>query len=125
MRRMTNCTVQTKRIHEPASPDDGARVLVDRLWPRGIRKADAKLDHWLRGLAPSTELRKWYGHDPARWEAFRQHYLAELQAQQPAELDTLRRCLEASDTVTLLFASREQSRNNAVALKGFIDAGEI
>lgn len=125
MGQNSNCTIQTRRIHEPARSDDGARILVDRLWPRGIRKADARLDHWLRALAPSNELRKWFGHDPSRWDDFRAAYLKELRDADPEALDTLRQCLRESDTVTLLFASRETELNNAVALKGFLDEGEL
>lgn len=125
MTEMSEYDIRTKRIYEPAAPDDGVRCLVDGIWPRGIRKDEAKLDHWLRGLAPSKALRQWYGHDPARWETFRERYLDELRARRPEDLETLRHCLRQSDTLTLLFASRETRLNNAVALKAFIEHGEI
>ena len=66
--------VQLKRVYEPAAPEDGVRVLVDRLWPRGLRKADAAIDRWMKNIAPSTELRQWFGHDPGRWPAFHRRY---------------------------------------------------
>ncbi|MBA1148613.1 DUF488 domain-containing protein [Ectothiorhodospiraceae bacterium WFHF3C12] len=125
MGRASEASVRIKRIYEPASPADGTRILVDRVWPRGMRKDSAALDHWLRDLAPSTELRKWFGHDPERWPTFRQRYLEELQARQPAGLDELRACLRQSDVVTLVFASREEELNNAAALKQFIESGEL
>ena len=106
--------IRVKRIHDPPEGDDGLRVLVDRLWPRGIRKADAALDAWLPELAPSGELRKWYGHDPERWPAFREGYRREL-AERPAGLDDL--LARANDgPLTLLFAARDRERNNAVVL---------
>lgn len=125
MGRASEASVRIKRIYEPASPADGTRILVDRVWPRGMRKDSAALDHWLRDLAPSTELRKWFGHDPERWPTFRQRYLEELQARQPAGLDELRACLRRSDVVTLVFASREEELNNAAALKQFIESGDL
>jgi uncharacterized protein YeaO (DUF488 family) len=70
--------VRYRRVYDDASPEDGRRILVDRIWPRGVRKEDARLDDWLRDVAPSTELRRWYGHDPERYEEFRRRYLAEL-----------------------------------------------
>src|SRR3546814_4876991 len=81
--------LKLKRAYEPAAPDDGVRILIDRLWPRGVSKAGAALDEWMKEIAPSTELRKWFGHDPARWDEFQRRYRAELTAH-PAELDRLR-----------------------------------
>ena len=106
--------IRVRRIHDPPESADGMRVLVDRLWPRGIRKADAALDAWLPELAPSKELRKWYGHDPQRWPLFRERYRGEL-AERPAALDNL--LARAGDgALTLLFAARDRERNNAVVL---------
>lgn len=107
--------VHIKRIYEPASPDDGRRLLVDRLWPRGVSKARADLDAWLRDVAPSTELRKWFGHDPARWDEFVRRYRAELAAN-PAALQPL---LDAArrGPVTLLYAARDEVHNEAVVLR--------
>ena len=78
--------IRLKRAYEPPSPEDGLRILVDRLWPRGLRKADAAIDRWLKDIAPSTELRHWFGHEPTRWEEFRRRYRSELSAHTgPAE----------------------------------------
>jgi uncharacterized protein YeaO (DUF488 family) len=115
--------IRVKRVYEAPSPDDGMRVLVDRLWPRGLAREKARIDLWLKALAPSTELRKWFGHDPAKWAEFKQRYLQELQ-QQPAALAD---AIEAmgSGPVTLLFAAREVRFNDAVALKEFLLARKI
>lgn len=106
--------IRCRRIHEPASPEDGIRVLVDRVWPRGIRKADARLDHWFRDVAPSTALRKWFAHDPARFEEFRQRYRVELESE-PERLPPLM-ALARSGTVTLLYAARDTRHNQAMVL---------
>ena len=110
--------IQLKRVYEAAAEDDGARFLVERLWPRGIRKLDLKMDAWVKEAAPSSELRRWFGHDPERWSEFRSRYFAELKAQR----DLLRPIVEAArkGTVTLLFSSRDEEHNNAVALKQFL-----
>ncbi|HOI12415.1 MAG TPA: DUF488 domain-containing protein [Methanoculleus sp.] len=111
--------IRTKRIYEEPSEDDGLRVLVDRLWPRGVSKAEAKIDRWEKDLAPTNELRKWFGHDPAKWEEFLQRYQAELEDKKET-LALLRQ--EASDgTVTLLYAAKDETHNNAVALKRYIE----
>ena len=110
---------RTKRIYAPPSPDDGLRVLVDRVWPRGIQKADAALDRWLKEVAPSTELRRWFGHDPARWEEFCRRYAAELEAH-PAAVAALRDA-GRTQTATLLFGARDERHNNAVALKAYLE----
>ena len=107
--------VRLKRVYEPATSDDGTRILVDRLWPRGLSKADAGLDLWLKDIAPSTELRRWFGHDPNRWPEFRQRYRREL-AQHTAELDQLR-ALAGQGTVTLLYGARDEQHNDAVVLR--------
>jgi len=113
--------VKLKRVYEPPSREDGYRVLVERLWPRGIRKKDLLLDAWLRDIAPSTELRKWFAHDPTRWGEFQRRYVKELRAG-PA-LEQLRTLAERASqgTVTLLFSSHDMEHNNAVVLKSEID----
>ncbi|OGU07087.1 MAG: hypothetical protein A2075_05595 [Geobacteraceae bacterium GWC2_58_44] len=107
--------VKIKRIYEKPDLGDGLRVLVDRLWPRGLSKERARVDRWLKEVAPSDELRHWFGHDPARWQEFRTRYLGELEDKQSL-LDDLAKC--ASDqAVTLLYAARDEAHNNAVVLK--------
>ncbi|MDW5563080.1 MAG: DUF488 family protein [Methanomassiliicoccus sp.] len=102
-----------KRAYEAPSSDDGVRVLVERLWPRGLNKERAAVDIWCREVAPSAELRRWYGHDPARWEAFRERYLEELK--ENPSVERLRN-LAASGTVTLVFAARDAERSSARVL---------
>jgi uncharacterized protein YeaO (DUF488 family) len=108
------------RAYDPAGPDDGARVLVDRLWPRGLSKAKAALDVWCKEIAPSNELRTWYGHDPARFAEFRTRYVAELtEPDRAAALETLRaRC--AAEVVTLLTATKALELSHAVVLAGVL-----
>ncbi len=110
--------VQIKRVYDERSPSDGYRVLVDRLWPRGIRKEDAAIDDWLRDLAPSTELRKWFGHDPDRWREFRKRYRAELR-RRTAPLKALRQ-RAAHQRVTLIYSARDTRLNQAAVIKEFI-----
>jgi uncharacterized protein YeaO (DUF488 family) len=115
--------IRVKRVFEKKSPDDGWRVLVDRLWPRGVRKESAALNYWAKELSPSEELREFYHHDPRRWGLFQARLRGELQAS-PAALKTLE-ALGArgkTGTVTLLFASREPVRNNATVVKEILDA---
>ena len=107
--------VRLKRVYQPRSPDDGTRVLVDRLWPRGVSKAEAAIDEWLKGIAPSTELRQWFGHDPERWEVFRQRFLKEL-AQHPDEVARLRE-FARKGRLTLVYAAHDEIHNNAVVLR--------
>lgn len=109
--------VVIKRVYEPPSPEDGRRILVDRLWPRGIAKA--KIDHWAKGTAPSNELRKWYQHDPAKWDEFKRRYFAELDAA-PGAVQSLRDSVE-SGNVTFLYSSKELELNNAVALREYLE----
>ena len=106
--------VHTKRIYDPPSADDGQRILVDRIWPRGVSKQAAALTLWLKEVAPSTELRQWFGHDPARWQAFRQRYAAELD-RNPDAVARLRELVKAG-RVTLLYAAQDREHNQAVAL---------
>lgn len=111
-------SLRTKRIYERKAPEDGLRVLVDRLWPRGMTKAEAALDLWLKDAAPSTELRKWFGHRLDRWDEFRRQYLQELQASAPAqEL----RALAQMQPVTLLYAARDREHNEAAVLAAFLN----
>lgn len=115
-------TVAIKRVYEPASRADGVRILVDRLWPRGLSKAAAAIDEWLKDLAPSDELRRWYHARPDLWEAFRKKYLKELT--QPGSQEGLLRLYELSHKrkrLTLLFASKRETQNNATVLKELLD----
>jgi uncharacterized protein YeaO (DUF488 family) len=113
-------TVRTKRVYEPAAQSDGYRVLVDRVWPRAVSKKDAAVDEWARELAPSTELRKWFGHDPERFEEFRRRYRAELEAHRK-EIEALR-TQGRKGTITLLFGARDAEHNNAVVLAEVVRA---
>ena len=111
--------IRIKRIYEPPAPEDGTRILVDRLWPRGMARAEARLDEWLKEIAPSDGLRQWFGHDPGRWEEFRERYRREL-AGNGESLARLK-ALAATGTVTLLFAARDEEHNNATVLKELIE----
>lgn len=110
--------IQVKRIYEPAAKADGQRVLVDRVWPRGLSKEAAKVDHWLKAIAPSTALRKWFGHDPAKWDEFRRRYAAELDANPDAVAEL--HDLAKRGKLTLLFGARDEAHNNAVALRDYL-----
>lgn len=110
--------VRIKRIYEPATDEDGARILVDRIWPRGISKEEAALTLWLKDIAPSAELRHWFDHDIERWESFKEQYAAELYSERQA-IDTLLEYVSKSP-VTLLFAAHDEAHNNAVALKQYL-----
>ena len=114
--------IKLKRAYEPASKDDGLRVLVERLWPRGVSKQKARIDLWLKTLAPSTELRQWYGHDPARWPQFRKRYGAELKGQ--GDLLALLKYVTEERTVTFVYAASDEERNSAVVLKEFLERGK-
>jgi uncharacterized protein YeaO (DUF488 family) len=109
-----------KRAYEPAKRTDGFRVLVERLWPRGLSKQRAKLDQWLKDVAPSTALRKWFGHDPQKWNEFRKRYRGELKTQSDAVdlLSTKAR----KGSVTLVYGSKDEEHNAAVALKEYLEA---
>ena len=114
--------VAVKRVYEAASPSDGVRVLVDRLWPRGLTKEDAGIKFWLRDLAPSNELRQWFHANPEGWQMFRKRYLKELaNAKGSAAVEKLHRLAEGKRPVTLLYASRNVERNNATVLKELLD----
>jgi uncharacterized protein YeaO (DUF488 family) len=111
--------IQTKRVYEPLTPEDGACYLVERLWPRGIRKIDLKIAGWCRDVAPSTELRKWFGHDPAKWEEFELRYRAELSSRPEAWEPLL--AAARSETVTFLYSARDTQHNSALVLKEFLE----
>ena len=110
--------VGLKRAYVQPSLEDGTRVLVDRLWPRGLRKSTASIDRWAKDVAPSTELRKWFGHDPVRWDEFRHKYQAEL-SHQPEALDELRALAQAG-RLTLVYAARDELHNEAVVLRDLL-----
>jgi uncharacterized protein YeaO (DUF488 family) len=111
--------IKLKRVYEPPAAEDGARYLVERLWPRGVRKEGLVAEDWLKDAGPSTELRKWFAHDPAKWDEFRRRYFAELESK-PERWQQL---AEASrrGTVTLLYTSHDSEHNNAVALKDYLE----
>ena len=111
--------IHLKRAYEDSDPADGERILVERLWPRGLTKARAAVDLWLKDVAPSPELRRWFGHDPARWKQFEQRYWKELRAKQ--EVVDLLASKARSGTITLVYAARDQEHNSALALKEFLD----
>jgi uncharacterized protein YeaO (DUF488 family) len=110
--------IKLKRAYERPASNDGVRVLVDRLWPRGVRKADAAIDHWMKEVAPSTTLRRWFGHEPARWEEFRRRYKGELKEHQK-QLNELRG-LARHGGITLVYAARDQAHNEAVVLRDLL-----
>jgi len=112
--RLAELDVRLKRAYEPAAEDDGYRVLVDRLWPRGVSREKARLDEWARELAPSAELRRWFGHDPARFDEFRRRYREEL-TPRANELEELRGRAR-SGRLTLVFGARDMERNDAIVL---------
>lgn len=107
--------IRLKRAYDPPSPDDGVRILVDRLWPRGVRSTDARIDRWLKEIAPSGDLRRWFRHDPERWDEFQARYRAEL-ASHPELLDELRKAARAG-RVTLVYSARDELHNDAVVLR--------
>ncbi|MDW6021182.1 DUF488 domain-containing protein [Mesorhizobium sp. BAC0120] len=108
--------IRLKRIYEPKQDDDGFRILVDRLWPRGLDKQEAGVDLWLKDVAPSAELRRWFGHDPNKWSEFQRRYSEELQRNEPA-VTALRQRVNAEDKVTLLYAAKDTDHNNAIVLR--------
>ena len=112
--------IQIKRVRDPVAKTDGVRLLVERLWPRGIKKTDLKMDGWLKDAAPSTALRKWFNHDPAKWEEFQRRYRAELNEHPEAWKPIL--AAGKKKNVTLLFSSHDADHNNVVALKAYLEA---
>ncbi|HSQ79267.1 MAG TPA: DUF488 family protein [Candidatus Bathyarchaeia archaeon] len=111
--------IRLKRAYEAPSKDDGARLLVERLWPRGLTKEKAAIDEWFRDIAPSPTLRRWYAHDPEKWEEFRRRYLEELRGNK-AEVERLRARLEKG-TATFVYAAKDEARNSAVVLKDYLE----
>ncbi|MCP5066850.1 MAG: DUF488 domain-containing protein [bacterium] len=120
MPRTSNPRLQVKRVYDAPASSDDRRVLVDRVWPRGLSKEAAKLDAWIKDVAPSAELRKWFGHEPSRWVSFKHRYFHELDGQQEALEELLKAC--SGRTVTLLFAAKDSAHNNAVALQKYLGA---
>jgi uncharacterized protein YeaO (DUF488 family) len=112
--------IRVKRVYEPQAAEDGQRFLVDRLWPRGVKRETLKIAGWLRDAAPSDDLRHWYGHDPSRWEEFRRRYGAELD-EKPEAWQPLLDAARLGD-ITLLYSTREMQLNNAVALQAYLQA---
>ena len=112
--------IKLKRVYEGPSPDDGTRVLVERLWPRGVSKERAAVDHWCRDIAPSPELRKWYSHDVSKWEEFRDRYVKEI------DRDLLQRlaALSREGDLTLVFATKDAKRSSAAVLQELLQGGE-
>ncbi len=113
--------IRLKRAYEPASPSDGDRVLIDRLWPRGVSKEQAKLDEWEKELAPSTELRKWFGHEPSRFDEFRRRYIDQLRGER-SRLSALRRRAREG-TLTLVYSAHDEEHNDAVVLADVLRRG--
>ncbi len=112
--------IQVKRVYAPPAPDDGIRVLVERLWPRGMKREALRLDEWLKEVAPSDSLRRWFAHDPARWEEFQRRYFAELDGK-PEAWRPLRE-IARQGNLTLLYSARDVEHNSAVALKRYLEA---
>ena len=110
--------IKLKRVYEEPAKGDGKRILVDRLWPRGLTKEKAAVDMWLKEIAPSTDLRKWFGHDPAKWNEFQKRYIKELDAN-PEPVNTIKD-LAKKGTVTLLYGARDEEHNDAVVLLDYL-----
>ena len=111
--------IKLRRSYEAPTETDGCRILVDRIWPRGVTKAELKLDAWLKELAPSTGLRRWFGHDPARWLEFKKRYTQELQGHGDMVEDLRSRC--RNGTVTLIYGAKDTEHNNAVVLRDYLE----
>lgn len=116
--RIAAANVKLKRAYEPAAASDGLRILVDRLWPRGVSKAEAALDCWEKDISPTTALRKWFGHDPARWQEFRSRYAAEVR-QHPEPLSRLR-ALARKQPITLVYSAHDEIHNDAIVLRDLV-----
>jgi len=116
--RVVAKNVKLKRAYDHPIAKDGTRILIDRLWPRGVRKADAAIDRWVKDIAPSTGLRKWFGHDPARWHEFRRRYAAEIYAH-PSELAELR-SIARRGSITLVYSAHDDIHNDAVVLRDIL-----
>jgi uncharacterized protein YeaO (DUF488 family) len=111
-------SIQLKRVYDKPAKTDGRRILVDRIWPRGLTKKEARLDEWLKEIAPSTALRKWFGHEPSRWEEFKKRYFRELGSQRERVEGLAQQSKKG--TVTLVFGAKDTEHNNAVALKEYL-----
>lgn len=111
--------IRIKRIYEKAAPDDGRRILIDRIWPRGVRKEDAKLDDWIKEIAPSSELRKWFNHEPAKFEAFVKKYEKALDEQSQLTEDLIKKAKKKR--LTLLYGAKDEKHNQAVVLKEYLE----
>ena len=122
-RQTASGEIRLKRAYEPPELGDGTRILVDRLWPRGIKKADAAIDRWFRDIAPSTELRQWFGHRPQRWPEFRRRYLAELR-ERPELVEEIRKAARAGP-ITLVYGARDKAHNDAVVLKELLTGASV
>ena len=111
--------IRIKRVYDKSEPNDGVRILVERLWPRGLSKKDAHVDIWLKEMAPSTELRKWFSHDPAKWDEFRKRYFKELDKNR----EEVKKLLEVTETndVTFVYGSREKEFNSTRALRDYLE----
>jgi uncharacterized protein YeaO (DUF488 family) len=120
--RIPPANIRLKRAYAPVEAGDGARILVDRLWPRGVGRQRAALDDWMKDIAPSAALRRWFGHEPSRWEEFRRRYKAELRGH-AADLQRLR-AIAAKGALTLVYAARDEERNDAVVLREVLLRGE-
>ncbi len=108
--------INLKRIYDKYEKNDGFRILIDRLWPRGLSKENARIDLWLKEIAPSGDLRKWFGHDPAKWDEFKEKYIAELKSRQE-QIEEIKNLAKTQKTITLLYAAKDEDHNNAVVLK--------
>jgi len=117
-KRIAAANVKLKRAYEPPAASDGTRILIDRVWPRGVDKANAAIDHWDKSIAPSTMLRNWFGHDPARWQEFRRRYTNEIRGHRE-QLDELRACAQ-SGRITLVFAAHDKIHNHAIVLRDIL-----
>jgi len=111
--------LKIKRVYDPPRASDGYRILVDRLWPRGLAKSKAHVDYWLKEIAPSDALRKWFGHDPKRWTIFKERYRRELRAK-PQLVNDIKRLAKEHGTLTLIFSARDELHNQAVVLRAFL-----
>jgi uncharacterized protein YeaO (DUF488 family) len=112
--------IRTKRVYDAPAPEDGARFLVERLWPRGMKKADVPMDDWLKDVAPSDALRRWFAHDPTKWETFQHRYFTELDSKPEVWSPLLNAAQQG--TVSLLYSARDREHNNAVALQRYLES---
>ena len=119
-RLLSQFAIKVKRVYEKPTRTDGCRLLVDRIWPRGLNTNDLALNDWLKDVAPSDRLRKWFGHDPRKWNEFRHHYFEELRARVDSWAPIVKRARKSN--VTLLYGARDPEHNNAAALRDFLNA---